>query len=89
MEDKIIDLLSSEDLNLRSLGKNILIQNYKIPMYVYSTPLPSIYFYLKKHKNKQLFKMDTSTILLYIEKNQLYTNSEIKRFAECIYEYNK
>lgn len=89
MEDKIIDLLSSEDLNLRSLGKNILIQNYKIPKYIYSTSLPFIYFYLKKYKNKQLFKIATNTVLLRIEKKSFYNNSEIRRFAECIYEYNK
>ena len=89
MEDKIIDLLSSEDLNLRSLGKNILIQNYKIPKYLYTASFPSFHFYLERNDRSYLAKMASSRILLFMEKMHLYTDSEIRSFLECIYEYNK
>ena len=90
-KEKILEMLCSEDIELRQLGKSILEQNYKIPYSVYyhfSYTSDSV-FSLKMYKlDDELF--DSEGIFFRIIQHPEYFNKPtIKSFIEAIIEYNE
>ena len=90
-KEKILEMLYSEDIELRQLGISILEQNYKIPYHVYyhySYTYDSV-FSLKLYKlDDDLFDSE-SIFLRIIQHPKYFEKSTIKSFIEAIIEYNE
>ena len=90
-KEKILEMLCSEDIELRQLGKSILEQNYKIPysVYYHFSYTSDSFFSLKLCKlDDELF--DSEGIFIRIIQHPEYFNKPtIKSFIEAIIEYNE
>lgn len=88
---KILEMLCSEDIELRKLGKSILEQNYKIPYQIYynfSYTGDSV-FSLKLYKlDNELFDSE-GIFFRIIQHPEYFEKSTIKSFIEAIIEYNE
>ena len=90
-KEKILEMLCSEDIELRKLGKSILEQNYKIPYRVYyhfSSPYDSI-FSLKYYRNDDSLFDSEGIFLRIIQHPEYFEKSTIESFIEAIIEYNE
>ena len=89
-KEKILEMLCSEDIELRRLGISILEQNYKIPYkiyYHYSYTYDSV-FSLKYYRSDDSLFDSEGIFLRIIQYPEYFEKSTIKSFIEAIIEYN-
>lgn len=89
-KEKILEMLISEDKELRQLGTSILKQNYKIPNWIYlrnSYKENSVFSFKPLHGG---FAFNTNDILYGIrEYSKFHKKSTIETLIETIIEYNE
>lgn len=88
-KEKILEMLCSEDIELRQLGKSILEQNYKIPSYMYICHCDNNYKFSLSNGiyNQRIRSNDIFFIIIKFCGH--YNKKEIKEFIETIIEYNE
>lgn len=90
-KEKILEMLCSEDIELRRLGKSGLEQNYEIPYQIYYnfSYIGNSVFSLKLYKlDNELFDSE-GIFLRIIQHPEYFEKSTIKSFIEAIIEYNE